>query len=188
MTPWLIYRSSPRSTVSLKDSDGQQVFSAPATVRAGSNTKCVVACAPSDSCHEPFLILVASTRISLRIRERPLPIPQSRRRLFRTPLHRSDPFTSTTKVEPGVAAATSSGGPESSHGPPASAGPSSPATPSPTNPPKPSAASASGSSKPPSQSPGVKANSAGLGRDTSSALIGVMIAVGLLSVAVFLVD
>ncbi|KAH9058374.1 hypothetical protein EDB87DRAFT_1685347 [Lactarius vividus] len=123
-------------------------FSAPATVRAGSNTNC------------------ANTEV---VEDKGVSSPSS---------------SSSTTVEPGVAAATPSGGPTSSRAPIAAAGPYSSTAPSSSNTPKTAAASSSGSNVPPSQSPGVKANSAA--RDTSSAVIGIMTVVGVLSVTVFL--
>ncbi|KAI9461704.1 hypothetical protein BJY52DRAFT_194882 [Lactarius psammicola] len=136
-------------TVGLKDGNGNQAFSAPATVRAGSNTNC------------------ANTEVA-EDKETSSPISSS-----------------STKVESGVVAATSGGGPTSSRPPVAVASPSSPTAPSPSTAPKTAAASPSGSNAPPSQSPGVKANSAT--RGTSSAAIGIICVVGLMSVAVLLV-
>ncbi|KAH9002902.1 hypothetical protein EDB86DRAFT_3073402 [Lactarius hatsudake] len=135
-------------SVGLKDSDGNQAFSAPATVRAGSNTNC------------------ADTEVA---EDKGVSSPSS---------------SISTTTEPGVAAATPSGGPTSSRAPVAAAGPYSSTAPSVSNAPKTAAASPSSSSVPPSQSPGVKANSAA--RDTSSAVVGIMTVVGVMSVAVFL--
>ncbi|KAH9178268.1 hypothetical protein EDB89DRAFT_1161718 [Lactarius sanguifluus] len=136
-------------TVGLKDGDGNQAFSAPATVRAGSNTNC------------------ANTEVT---EDKGVSSPSS--------------SSSSTTVEPGVAAATASGGPTSSHASVAAAGPYSSTAPSVSNAPKTAAASPSGSNVSPSQSPGVKANSAA--RDTSSAVVGIMTVVGVMSVAIFL--
>ena len=131
-------------------------------------------------CYEPFLILAAPTPTPLRAA---LPICQGRWQLFRTPLHHSDALGSSTKVEP--AAATSSGGPTSSRTPVAAASPSYSTAPSSSTAPKAAAASPSSSNVSPSQSPSVKANSAVQG--TSSAVIGIMGVVCLMSIAIFLV-
>ncbi|KAN0138970.1 hypothetical protein V8E53_003358 [Lactarius tabidus] len=130
-------------TTALKDSDGNQVYSAPATVRAGSNTNCPNAYAADAN---------------------------------------SPTSPSSTKVDPGVAAATPSGGSTSSHAAAAAASSSPSSSSSQGAAPKTAAASPSGSNASPSQSPSVKANSAA--RGGSSVVIEMV--VGLLSVAVFL--
>ncbi|KAI9440046.1 hypothetical protein H4582DRAFT_1571495 [Lactarius indigo] len=135
-------------TVGLKDGDGNQAFSAPATVRAGSITNC------------------ANTEVA---EDKGTSSPSS---------------LSSTTIAPGVAPATPSEGPTSSRAPVAAATPYSSTAPPSSNAPKTAAASPSGSNVSPSQSPGVKANSAA--RDTSSAVIGIMIVVGVMSVTVFL--
>lgn len=110
------------------------------------------------------------------------PLRQGRKRLFRTSLRHSDALSSSVKVEPGVAAATPSGGSTPSHVA-AGASPSPSSSSSQGTTPKTAAVSPSGSNASPSQSPSVKANSAA--RDGSSTVIEMV--VGLLSVAVFLV-
>ena len=163
----------------MKDKDGNQAFSAPATVRKGSNTKCVGCIYTGVPRYEPFLIPAAPTQTAMPPTPTP-PLHQGRKRFFRRPLRHSYALSSSVKVEPGVAAATPTGASTSSHVA-AGAGPS-PSSSSQGTTPKTAAVSPSGSNAP-SQSPSVKASSAA--RDGSGTVIKMV--VGLMSIAVFLV-
>ena len=174
-----LYLHLYQSTVAMKDGNGQQVYSAPATVQDGGDS----GYGAVDNLSGPLLmivqIIVASTVISRRARRQALLVQQRSEHPFHVCWLRSNAPRSSTSGTPDVAtissgssshaaAAAATGSPTSSNSAPASH--------------KSDASKPSGSASP-SQS--VKANS--VARDISSgAIAGIMIAVGLTSVLVTL--
>lgn len=168
-----------KSTVSLKDGHGQQVYSAPATVQDGGDSRYGGVGSLSGFLLTTCSNLVASTMTSRRARNRALPAQRRRKHPFCVCWLHSDTPNSSTSVSPGVAAVN----PETSSGSMAATTNSATSS-SYVSASHKSEAAKSSSSASPSQS--VKANS--VARDISSGVIaGIMIAVGLTSILVTLV-
>jgi hypothetical protein len=170
-----------KSTVAMKDGNGQQVYSAPATVQEGNDSRYsnLVLQTTSLALFSRFVqIIVASIVTSRRAMRQALPVQRSKYPVHVCWLRSNAPCSSTSGA---ADVATTNSGTSSSHAAAATGSPTS-SNSAPVSHKSDTAKSSSSAS--PSQS--VKANS--VARDISSgAIAGIMFAVGLTSVLVTLV-